>query len=224
GPRRGPLRPLSGEVGARTTAPPPAPGPGRPAGVPASVEHGARGDCATAEARVRTSRKVSARARTDNGEVGMGHPSSPVPPVPEPLPDPAPPSALSRRGLFAHGGRAAAAGGAVWLMSPAQRAAAAAAPAEGGAPEATVTQGTNISAAPSPDGRWIAFDLYTSIWLVPAEGGEARRLTGDLADATRPRFSPDSGQVAFQAYAEGNYHVYVIDLPDGKPRRLTSGP
>ncbi|MFC7741316.1 hypothetical protein ACFQXA_10440 [Nocardiopsis composta] len=35
---------------------------------------------------------------------------------------------------------------------------------------------------------------------------------------------PDSGQVAFQAYAEGNYHVYVIDLPDGKPRRLTSGP
>ncbi|WP_026120429.1 amidohydrolase family protein [Nocardiopsis potens] len=155
----------------------------------------------------------------------MGHPSSPVPPVPEPAPGSASPGALSRRGLFAQGGRAAVAGGAAWLMSPAQQAAAAAAPAEeGGAPKATVTQGTNISAAPSPDGKWIAFDLYTAIWLVPAGGGKARRLTGDLADATRPRFSPDSERIAFQAYAEGNYHVYVLDLPDGKPRRLTSGP
>jgi Tol biopolymer transport system component len=121
-------------------------------------------------------------------------------------------------------GRTALAGGALWLID-APAAAAAPLPAEpAGGPRITVTEGTDISATASPDGAWIAFDLYTAIWLVPAKGGRARRLTGDLQDATRPHFSPDSTRLVFQSYREGTYHLYTLDLPDGEPRRITEGP
>ncbi|MBB6170429.1 Tol biopolymer transport system component/imidazolonepropionase-like amidohydrolase [Nocardiopsis mwathae] len=122
-------------------------------------------------------------------------------------------------------GRAALVGGTVWLLGPdlATAPAARAAP-RGDRPEATVTEGTNISATASPDGEWIAFDLYSAIWLAPAGGGTARRLTGPLQDATRPHFAPDSRRLAFQAYAEGNFHIHVLDLDGGEPRRLTDGP
>lgn len=129
--------------------------------------------------------------------------------------------AITRRDLFETGGKATAAGGALWLADPVPAAVAAGRSGDG---EVTVTEGTSISAAASPDGKWVAFDLYNAIWLVPAAGGTARRLTGDRADATRPRFSPDSGRLTFQGYREGNFHIYVLDLPDGEPRRLTSGP
>ncbi|MFC4564943.1 amidohydrolase family protein [Nocardiopsis mangrovi] len=154
----------------------------------------------------------------------MAPPQSPVPPVPGPHPAAA--AGISRRDLFHRGGQATLAGGAAWIAAPAPPALADPSPeaAESAAARVTVTQGTNISASPSPDGRWIAIDLYTAIWVVPAEGGEARRLTGDLADATRPVFSPDSAAIAFQAYHEGNYHIHVVDLPDGEPRRITDGP
>ncbi|MBV2364614.1 amidohydrolase family protein [Streptomonospora nanhaiensis] len=154
-----------------------------------------------------------------------GSPLSAPPPRPAPEQPAEPGGALTRRDLFETGGKASLAGGAAWLLAPGAPAAAddtADADSSGGS--VTVTQGTNISAAASPDGEWIAFDLYTAIWLVPAAGGTARRLTGDIVDATRPRFSPDSSQLVFQAYRDGNYHVYLLDLPDGRPRRITEGP
>ncbi|SJZ41454.1 Imidazolonepropionase [Marinactinospora thermotolerans DSM 45154] len=134
------------------------------------------------------------------------------------------PASLDRRELLTTSGKAALAGGTAWALASSGPAVTArpAEAAEG--PQLTVTEGTNISATASPDGAWIAFDLYTSIWLAPATGGTARRLTGDLHDATRPHFSPDSRSLVFQAYREGNYHLYLLDLPDGRPRRLTSGP
>jgi Tol biopolymer transport system component/cytosine/adenosine deaminase-related metal-dependent hydrolase len=87
-----------------------------------------------------------------------------------------------------------------------------------------VDEGTNIAAAVSPDGRWVALDLVTAIWVVPAAGGSARRLTGDDTDASQPHWSPDSTRIAFQAYRDGNYHLWVVN-PDGTgARQLTSGP
>ena len=83
---------------------------------------------------------------------------------------------------------------------------------------------TNISAAVSPDRRWLALDLVCAIWVVPAAGGAARRLTGDDQDATQPHWSPDSTRIAFQSYRDGNYHLWVMNADGTGARPLTGGP
>jgi Tol biopolymer transport system component/tetratricopeptide (TPR) repeat protein len=87
----------------------------------------------------------------------------------------------------------------------------------------TLTEGTNMAAAVSPDGRQIAIDLVGRIWVLPSEGGEATPLIGELWDARQPSWSPDGREIAFQAYLDGNYHIWVVDL-QGHTRQLTSGP
>ncbi len=84
-------------------------------------------------------------------------------------------------------------------------------------------EGTNMSAALSPDGKQLAIDLVTGIWVLPVAGGTARRLTGDLQDASLPAWSPDGQRLIFQSYRDGNYHLYLIDSDGGKPRQLTTG-
>lgn len=99
----------------------------------------------------------------------------------------------------------------------------AAASTSDGRHDATLTEGTNLAVAVSPDGRRMAFDLCVSIWVADARGGTARRLTDDLQDATRPRWSPDGGTIAFQSYRDGNFHLWTI-RPDGTGlRQLTRG-
>ncbi|WP_328322534.1 amidohydrolase family protein [Kribbella sp. NBC_00382] len=88
---------------------------------------------------------------------------------------------------------------------------------------ASLTQGTNFMVSVSPDGRWLAFDLVTAIWVTPAAGGQSRRLTDDLQDATRPRWAPDGASIIFQSYRDGNFHLWTI-RPDGSGlRQLTTG-
>ncbi|OLF04684.1 amidohydrolase family protein [Actinophytocola xanthii] len=87
-----------------------------------------------------------------------------------------------------------------------------------------LSEGTNISAHVSPDGRFVAFDLVTGIWTVPSTGGPARRLTGDDTDATLPTWSPDGQSLVFQAYRDGNYHLWTIRADGSQLRQLTSGP
>ncbi|MDX6283362.1 MAG: hypothetical protein QOH03_4433, partial [Kribbellaceae bacterium] len=88
---------------------------------------------------------------------------------------------------------------------------------------ASLSQGTNFMVSVSPDGRWLAFDLVTAIWVTPAGGGQSRRLTDDLQDATRPRWAPDGRSIVFQSYRDGNFHLWTI-RPDGSGlRQLTTG-
>src|SRR6266508_899245 len=54
---------------------------------------------------------------------------------------------------------------------------------------------------PSPDGKWVVFDCedvdlaantkISHLWIVPASGGESRRLNPTLNHEERTRFSPD---------------------------------
>jgi dipeptidyl aminopeptidase/acylaminoacyl peptidase len=88
----------------------------------------------------------------------------------------------------------------------------------------------------SPDGRLIAFVLTeqdpeadrqaTSVWLVPADGSvEARRLTAGPRDS-RPRWSPDSGRLAFLGAREREWarDLYVLDMAGGEPVRIAELP
>jgi tricorn protease len=71
----------------------------------------------------------------------------------------------------------------------------------------------------------IAFAYGGSLWTVPREGGEARRLVvGDPGAASNPLFSPDGSMVAFTGNFDTNEDVYVVPATGGEPRRLTTHP
>ncbi len=90
--------------------------------------------------------------------------------------------------------------------------------------EVTLTEGTNIAAALSPDGTVIAFDLVGRIWVMPVTGGRAVPITDPVGDARQPSWAPDGTRIAFQAYWDGNYHVWSV-APDGSGlRQHTRGP
>jgi len=88
----------------------------------------------------------------------------------------------------------------------------------------TVHAGTNFAAALSPDKSRIVIDLQGALWLLPARGGDARRIAGLPGEARYPSWSPDGRQLAFQAYAQGQWHIWTLRLGEPAPRQLTSGP
>jgi dipeptidyl aminopeptidase/acylaminoacyl peptidase len=59
------------------------------------------------------------------------------------------------------------------------------------------------SPAWSPDGKWLAFlsdaakDRQLQIYVAPASGGNARRLTGVVGQLGHPKWSPDGKRIAF---------------------------
>jgi len=85
---------------------------------------------------------------------------------------------------------------------------------------------------PSPDGRWIAFVVTvmdkeanrgnSDIWIVPAAGGEPRRLTSGPTADMNPRWSPDGGKIAFVSTRSGSPQVWTISPQGGEAVQLTS--
>lgn len=82
-----------------------------------------------------------------------------------------------------------------------------------------VHEGTSMSVAVSPDGKQLAIDLQGSLWIVPAEGGQARRITDVFDDARQPVWSPDGKTLVYFAYRDGGYDLWAV-APDGRQRRM----
>jgi Tol biopolymer transport system component len=77
----------------------------------------------------------------------------------------------------------------------------------------------DASPAYSPDGRWIVFvrrisELDSDLYLMPASGGEARRITALSTDIRGQAWMPDSHEVVFAAQAGGVYTLRRIRLDD----------
>lgn len=73
----------------------------------------------------------------------------------------------------------------------------------------------------SPDGTQLAFDWRGDIWVVPVEGGEARRLTDHVAHDAYPHWSPHGREIAFVSDRHGNRDIFVVAPSGGTPERLT---
>src|SRR5437660_11596477 len=64
---------------------------------------------------------------------------------------------------------------------------------------------------PSPDGKWVVFDAedvdleantkISHLWIVPASGGESRRLNQIPNHEERPRFSPNGKKLIWTSKA-----------------------
>jgi len=73
----------------------------------------------------------------------------------------------------------------------------------------------------SPDGSAIAFSFAGDIWVVPAEGGDATRITDHVAYEGYPVWSPDGRKIAFASDRKGDFDVYVVPAVGGDPEQIT---
>src|SRR4030081_699513 len=91
---------------------------------------------------------------------------------------------------------------------------------------------------PSPDGRWVVFDAVdvdleantkiSHLWIVPASGGEARRLNQTPNHEERPRFSPDGKRLIWTSKATDPTQVWMSNFTaesgglDAQPHQVTN--
>jgi len=84
-------------------------------------------------------------------------------------------------------------------------------------------EGTDMEASPSPDGRYLALQLWSQIWLLDMSNGNARLLTDAITrpdEHMSPRWSPDGASIVFSSLrSDGG--LFVVPISGGKPRQLT---
>ena len=84
----------------------------------------------------------------------------------------------------------------------------------------------------SPDGRLVAYSVQTidvdhnqritQIYVTPVAGGAAKQLTQVGQDNERPRWSPDSRQIAWISDRGGSAQIWAMDADGSNPRQVTS--
>mgnify|MGYP002382160860 CR=1 FL=1 len=74
---------------------------------------------------------------------------------------------------------------------------------------------------PTVNRTHIVFSYAGDLWIVPREGGDAKRLTTGVGVETDPRFSPDGTQIAFTGEYDGNVDVYTVPATGGVPKRAS---
>ncbi|MEM9304692.1 MAG: PDZ domain-containing protein [Pseudomonadota bacterium] len=92
----------------------------------------------------------------------------------------------------------------------------------------TTAEGTEFNPILSPDGRWLAFtgnyDGNLDAYVMPAAGGEVRRLTWHPSNDFVVGFSGDSERVLFYTprtvHTTRHRHLYTVAVEGGRPERL----
>ncbi len=86
----------------------------------------------------------------------------------------------------------------------------------------------------SPDGKLIAYVVSVTdfednsrnsdIWIMPADGGEPRRMTTSPKGDSNPRWSPDGKTIAFISSREGAGQIYLLPVGGGEAGKITDFP
>ncbi len=84
-------------------------------------------------------------------------------------------------------------------------------------------QWNHMDPAWSGDGKHLCYSDRRDLWLVPADGGKARRLTHDGRADGEPAFSPDGLSVYFSSFRDDPQSVWRVTLNGGAPERVTFG-
>jgi Tol biopolymer transport system component/imidazolonepropionase-like amidohydrolase len=86
----------------------------------------------------------------------------------------------------------------------------------------TTEEGTWMSLDVSPDGREIVIDLLGDLYVLPIQGGEARRITEGPAWDVQPRYSPDGRFISFTSDREGGDNIFVMNRDGSNVRSITN--
>jgi serine/threonine-protein kinase len=80
----------------------------------------------------------------------------------------------------------------------------------------------------SADRQWIAFSTNLlgnqDIYVMPAAGGEPRRITRDPGNDLAPGFSADGREIVFSSTRSGRSEIFLIGTDGSGERQLTSEP
>ena len=74
---------------------------------------------------------------------------------------------------------------------------------------------------PDIHGNVIVFNSEGDLWIVPATGGDAYRITTHLGQEEWPVISHDGTCIAFSANYDGSRDAYVIPIKGGRPERIS---
>ena len=74
---------------------------------------------------------------------------------------------------------------------------------------------------PDVSAERIVFVYAGDLWIVPKDGGLARKLSSPKGQELFPKFSPDGRFIAFSGNYDGNTDIYLMPAEGGTPERLT---
>ncbi|HET9896050.1 MAG TPA: S41 family peptidase [Streptosporangiaceae bacterium] len=70
-------------------------------------------------------------------------------------------------------------------------------------------------------GDLLTFIADNDVWLAPADGGRAWRISADQAAAAYPRLSPDGSMIAWTSWRDGPAEIYLAATGEGGSERVT---
>jgi hypothetical protein len=88
--------------------------------------------------------------------------------------------------------------------------------------QVTLSKGTNFSVDIAKDGQ-LAIDLLGKIWVIPADGGEARAIVNGPLPARHPRWSPDATAIVYQARSDNQEQLWLYRLDEGTTSNISDG-
>ena len=83
---------------------------------------------------------------------------------------------------------------------------------------------TKLLRFPDIHGDRVVFTYGGDLWVAPAAGGTATRLTAHPGVEVFAKFSPDGKWIAFTGQYDGDEQVYVVPSTGGVPKQLTHYP